>query len=594
MKNTKKFGAFAAVAAAAMMCTCEAWAITATHLTGRHEVDGSALWQAVGDIGKSVNTVVHQAGYSVYYCNDNDRWFGYDGAVAAYLLDGGVLTNKNNMKVCGSYGHFRQTGGLFYRTGGSGFKRTTDQNTDEMLPFDIVFGGNAVATNLVNSLNGDRTIAVMDNAQVSLGTVSGTLNGMYKTMICANGGDLWGGISVNSFTNIMHSFNGGARRADNNHLTYGSFSIFGNNNAVAQWNKVYVRVYEKGGAISYSYTSGTSSGHYGRIPNLREPIGNVVWSVELTDDVRTNGGDGWDVPPAVVIKDANDNAGSNAVAIVDYDYENRAVTNVTILSRGENYSGTPGAVTAEFRYKATGEAIRTATCTVGPCQGGDFTFGGRFTFTTFCYGTNTYHGATIVDMDPEGFRENDKTEKDNLYRGGTLWPESGTRFFNTEKIVLKSGNLYPCYQELNVIFPDLKEMEIYGGHYAHNYRIASKVATVRDLTIGGSAILANRLDGDLGRIGVTGTVYVATACMTNGVTPSLTNGYLPVTGADMKIKDWSGLPRGRKVVALDLSGVSLTGTPTVVPSDDGIIEWKQEDQKLYARRHSDGLMLIFR
>ena len=137
-------------------------------------------------------------------------------------------------------------------------------------------------------------------------------------------------------------------------------------------------------------------------------------------------------------------------------------------------------------------------------------------------------------------------------------------------------------------------MEIYGGHYAHNYRIASKVATVRDLTIGGSAILANRLDGELGRIGVTGTVYVATACMTNGVTPSLTNGYLTVTGADMKIKDWSGLPRGRKVVALDLSGVSLTGTPTVVPSDDGIIEWKQEDQKLYARRHSDGLMLIFR
>ena len=181
-----------------MVCValCAATAEAATSLTGRHEVDGSSLWSAVGDIGKSVDTVIHQTGYSVYYCNDNSRWFGYNGAVAAYLMEGGVLTNRYNMKVYGSYGHFRQTGGQFYKssnaTSGIGFTRPAADLAEDMLPFDLVFGGNAYVSNLVNGVYGDRVIAAMDNADVQLGTISGANNGLYKTTICANGGDLWG------------------------------------------------------------------------------------------------------------------------------------------------------------------------------------------------------------------------------------------------------------------------------------------------------------------------------------------------------------------------------------------------------------------
>ena len=47
---------------------------------------------------------------------------------------------------------------------------------------------------------------------------------------------------------------------------------------------------------------------------------------------------------------------------------------------------------------------------------------------------------------------------------------------------------------------------------------------------------------------------------------------------------------------LDMSGadapISVSGTPTIVQSSEGVLTW--EGNKLYARRHSEGLFMIFR
>ena len=65
------------------------------------------------------------------------------------------------------------------------------------------------------------------------------------------------------------------------------------------------------------------------------------------------------------------------------------------------------------------------------------------------------------------------------------------------------------------------------------------------------------------------------------------------------LKNWETLPRGKKTLVLDLSvrkGMSGSiGTPTIIQSpDEGVLYWDSTEHQLYARRHSDGMMLIFK
>ena len=72
------------------------------------------------------------------------------------------------------------------------------------------------------------------------------------------------------------------------------------------------------------------------------------------------------------------------------------------------------------------------------------------------------------------------------------------------------------------------------------------------------------------------------------------------SGAKIALKNWDTLPRRKKKLVLDLSirtnmyDSASGGTPIIVQSDEGILEWDSTEQKLYARRHADGMMLLFR
>ena len=132
--------------------------------------------------------------------------------------------------------------------------------------------------------------------------------------------------------------------------------------------------------------------------------------------------------------------------------------------------------------------------------------------------------------------------------------------------------------------------------------------TFETITVGGRVELSGRNEDAYTKLTVTDTLYVDCGCLANGVTPALTkritsnySGIKFNTGSKIEIKDWSALPKGRRIVALDLSGVvsslsgeGVVGAPTVVPSDEGVLMWDAAEKKLYARRHSDGFFMIFK
>ena len=615
MKNTKKFGAFAAVAAA-MMCAHNAWAVAWTGIHELHEDFSNNVDVAAG-ASEQRGSVVQNDG-NVYF--RGDCVFGrytYSDTAAAYLLNGGTFTMNNGFLCWGSYFQFRTTGGLIPWTR---FRRATDRFAPDTICSDIVFGGDCVSSNTISSLAGSYCLAIMDNAFVS-DTYSGGngCDGMWisgrdtpgaSRIICLNGGYLVGNSTAGSIN--FYAFNGGTletRYGTNSAFGYGDDrnsgqpmpSTLPTTNAILH---SIVRVYEKGGCFINGSDAWSESMRIVRPPAFREPEGNVVWSIPIPADHALRDMT-FEVPPSVIIEDST-GSGTNATAIADWDYVSGKVTNITVLCRGIKYSGGEGDVTANLRFRDGIENYLLAeplVCEVGPCTSGGFTFGGGKTIYFEGYITNNYHGTTIVDMDMYGRYETtnaagEKTVKP--YGGGDMSVLSVGRFYNTDRIIVKSGLFYSgSSASANIIFPDARHLELYGGYMGRFY-----TSSFETITVGGRTELSSRGEDTPTYLVVTDTLYVDPSCINEkGITPSLTKGrdawlgdLTFGSGAKLELKNWESLPKGKRVAVLDLSGLAaVAGTPTLVQSpDEGVLYWDSTEHQLYARRHSDGMMLIFK
>ena len=472
------------------------------------------------------------------------RFGGEGGGRPAYLLEGGVLDSQNGILMQGGtnvekavYMHFRQTDGAFSAS------KLQITNLVAGLYADLAFGG--VGTAKIGSgglhVNGDVVFSFLDGMKFSLEDGVGVIGG--HRIWAYNGGTAesrflsTGGFSLPD--GDFFAFNGGM-------IAYGYSSngttsdLFGSNPDV--------RIYERGGGIALN--SGVELDVNG--VDFLVPQGNVLKSIEMSDELRNKT---WKTPPSVHITDST-GTGANAAAIVDYDFDSQKVTNITVVSGGENYS----APTANLRYK-DGDALLTTplTCNIGPEASGSFTF------TTTNLGaqvwlqahTNFTYGSIIVDMDPLGFVDGGFVD-DSKYRYTSL-NQNGfentlvikyyatnlpiPRFANCTNIVVKSGGMHLWSSwgyNHDYLLPNCYSLEIYGGH------IGGGTLAVTNLVVGGTAFLS-------------GHNYMRSWGVGNGSSPYST---------DLNV--YGGTPKNPNVWRTMYSVCSTPGTVTIdVDSPNG-------------------------
>ena len=589
----------------------------------------------------------------------------YNDRVGAWLMEGGKYYTESAGKYnCfyGHYSHVRQTGGLI------SFGRFAVNNAAVGVGIrpDFVFGGNGVVTIRGKSCPTRPCLfAFMDSVEFE-NTYSSTYRAFYNLSGGMNGGTcegtIWahnGGVAIYSFwhywsldagnstsgpTNNVFSFNGGLRgfageqtKGENLRL-----NLFG----FTPW----VRFYENGGGFQIY----RDKCYYLRDIEFLEPEGNVVKSITLSDELKNKV---FQTPPSVEIWDEG-GTGTNAAAVVDYDFDTGRITNITMICKGENYT-TPK---ANLRYKA-GAANRLLTtpldCVVGPEQGGDLTFAATNKNAEVClYAmTNYTHGALIVDMDKIGVADhgaNTKTAYGNFlhlyYCTSASVSTNCTMFPNITNIVLKSGGIdseygwgYNHQNDPWGILPKCWKIELYGGH------LIGGSARFEDVTIGGEVWLTDHAlrtasgmrVGDIricrSRAGnddfqdSPGMLTVDVACLTNGITPKVkygnvrfycgvANTTLPAlagsTNGAVTVKNWDVLPKNRNwTTILDLTETTVNvpsgtakghwvNTPDIVYPEGSegelLIKWEMNPEeptkpyRLLARRIANGTMLIFK
>ena len=579
-KKSNRFGAFAAMFATAVMCACEAWAYA-----GKNKVTSDLTDVDLG-MGGTTPACIWQPGFNVTANvaggNQSSVWGVTDPPIsAAYLLDGGTLRFNTECYIRAPYLHYRQRGGVC-NMGWSGFRVENSYHTEYTFRGDFVYSGDAVASGgNFAYFTMPFCISVSDNANVSLSWINED-NGKWtnENIIAINGGR----INANTYgraSRCVYFYNGGEL-----YTSYGGASAsYGTNAANA-----VVRVCERGG--SFCIAARTTE-----LASYLEPIGNVVKMVELTDAVKEMV---WPMPPAVVIT----GSGSNAFAVADWDFDTGHVTNITVLCCGEGY--TEGTTKANFAYKKGDELLETPLdCTLGTVRAdGDFTFAeesgsGDVAYFQAKATTNEWRGATIIDTDRNHKITHDVALTTSEYGHSlAIYRGSGAYFPHSTNIIIKSGELIAATGSINEAFPSCTRFEAYSGH------LARSTHRFKDVVIGGELWLCciSKTHGYTSVLNVTNTLWVAPgASVTNGVvvTPKVKYGTFTI-GNDAKvvIQDWSKLPKGKKIVALDLSEVGTlnhkSGGPVLEQSNEGILEWNDTEKKLYARRHSDGMMLIFR
>ena len=550
---------------------------------------------AYKDVSDGQFGVVRQRGGNVTLV-ESDSQLGRqgEGAVAAWLLEGGSLAIRNRNTrwyAHGRYVHFRQTGGTFYVRL---WQRNDACNDAYSLPTDFIYGGSAVATNSYDSSDqghffGAMTLAVMDDAQVSATGINGTgVNTNYAHVVALNGGVLTGGTILGS-KSVYFAFNGGTLRNESS-----GPAVYGISSTQSPGER-WVRVYERGGSVENNNSLGNNNLYLDHPPVL-EPVGNVVWSIPVSAELEQKV---FQTPPAVVITDST-GAGSNAVAVADYDFDSGKVTNITVICRGENYSDAVGDVTANVFFKRGDPLLEMPiVCSVGPCQGGDFRFAGRRAIRLRDNLTNTYHGVTIVDTDIR--READHTG-DVKYHLHALFIGRGADdkvcFLNSTGIVVRSGCLWLSGGgNISRAFPAATRLELYGGH------VANGTYSFADIVVGGETWLVNheRQYNYSATLALKegGTLWVDVADATTN-TPKLCYGTLKFgTGVKLTIKNPEMLKtrvfKGEWTL-LDLSGVTnVTGIGNLVLDADlvqdllryGRLKWDAGTRKL-TWRSSDG------
>ena len=567
--------------------------------------------------------------------------------VGAWLMEGGSYYVENAGKYScfyGYYSHVRQTGGLF-----SFGRFAVNSIGTSGIRSDFVFGGTGVV-HIRGKSCPERACLYAFTDSVEFKNSYSSSYYWYNFSGGAKGGNcegtIWahnGGIAYYSFytgwntdtgnntsgpTNHVFSFNGGARGfAGSTTDADGALSLFG----FTPW----VRVYEKGGTLFIADS---------RIHNLhklemREPIGNVIKSIRLSDELRNKV---WQYPPSVEIWDEG-GTGTNAAAVVDYDFETGLITNISVMCKGENYTSPK----ANLRYKKGDKLLDEDLddIVIGPEQGFDFTFAAtnRGAGVMFKQSTNYFHGTVFVDMDRNGVADhgayaNGFANSFTFYYSNNKANDS--YFPNITNIVLKSGLLDSGngwgYNHVQIL-PNCWRIELYGGH------LTGGSARFDDVVIGGEVWLRNH-STDSTRAGdirvchckatnddvedTCGRLTVDVACLTNGVTPKIKYGNIRFasgnesslpgmgnrTNTVVTVMNWECLPKTRGwTTVLDLSETTVNAyyrdtskylVPDIVYPEGSegelLIKWEMNPSdatlpyKLLARRVVNGTILIFR
>lgn len=491
MKNAKKFGAFAAVVAA-MVCVHTANAVV---WNGRTNIVEDVQGGVCIDFAYSSDTIVRQTAHTVDL-GPQSSVFGNNQHNVAYLLEGGLLKKTGGASLYMYYEAYRQ----IRQTGGDIKFKEFNLVQPSQIRADFVFGGNGTAdlgSIDYMSLRGDALMAFQDSVYftTSLNDYKYVaVNPLTHRIWAYNGGvadyclNGNGTLTPNCPTNDFFAFNGGKRWFRFANDSAGTDFVFG--------HKPDVRIYEKGGEVCMRANNTWNISY-----NFLEPEGGVVKSVALTPEAMSNIVDGvaqfWDVVPAVEIYD-EDGVGTNAAAVVDYDYDTRTITNITVVCGGEKYSNSAKAQFIAYRDGVVTRLLETALdCeVVTGVKGGDFTFaatniGARINLRAH---TNNLHGALIVDMDRSKLADGGL---DTSLWGNTLFIEYyGTssgyhkpRFPNCTAVIIKSGcatlsSSWGWNHQTSVGFlPNCYILEMYGGH------IGGGTFTATNFVVGGTAYL---------------------------------------------------------------------------------------------------------
>ena len=357
----------AAVAAAAVLCVGDALAVS---YTGKNDLSGGYTNNVDLAKGAGQHGVIVLRDGNAQFTGDCTFGEGEDSA-AVLLMQGGAFEIASQFFPKGSYFQFRKTGGnpcRFYPY------QKLDGVASDAIPRDVVFGGSGVVTGYVSGIRGSVNFAMMDDVYLSWPFSTGNncsgawIDVSYGAILAINGGHAVLNTTSSGgpcgYRGGFYAFNGGILET-----TYGASSAFGpfndSNNQPSYRN---VCIYEKGGGFINGCGMDGGSKRSVKMPAFREPEGNVVWSIPIPPEHEINSMT-FTAPPSVIIEDST-GSGSNATAVVDWDYDTEKITNITVLCRGEAYSDVPGAVTANLRYRAGSENYLLETplvCEVGPC-----------------------------------------------------------------------------------------------------------------------------------------------------------------------------------------------------------------------------------
>ena len=409
---------------------------------------------------------------------------------AGWLFEGGSYCASDPSKyICfyGDYMYFRQTRGLF-----SVGRLAIRNDTPGYIRSDFIFAGTGAAE--IRGRSSPMREALFAFADSAKFRYAADANGCFWNL-SRNGNTIWahnGGVANYAFhpgwntdtgnkssapTNNVFAFDGGMRGFSSGYVDENGAakSLFGHSPTV--------KIYENGGGILFE------AGRRWRLSNfeVREPEGNVVKSIAMSDELRNMV---FQSPPSVEIYDPVGN-GTNAAAIVDYDFDTGRITNISIVCKGENYSTE---AKANLRYKAGAENRLLATplhVEVGPEWGGDFVFASTNFGAQAWLGavTNYTHGALVVDMDRLGLVDGNEDDgfQASLSSEGcentVLLRYRGTsvpipRFENCSKLVVRSGcvSVWSGWGfNHNHMFPNCFNLELYGGHLSGGTLAATNV-----------------------------------------------------------------------------------------------------------------------
>jgi len=338
--------------------------------------------------------------------SDNGRIGESDGSRGFYTLEGGDAHVSNTTYMAewkGSFGAFRQTGGLF--------EMKRDNATDLTFFLGRAGSGLFVQTGGTNDLLAVRT---SQNGGVQMGTndlceatISGT-GTLFRTSLfqmgaskslCTNILNIGNGavVKVNRFRKSSSALAGSRAYVNADGATlmptyaWGWVAVGHNDEAFFKRSPDHFVIWKKGLVFDTSENAANSSGAGATSIPFRfdSPTGKGVESVALPTDsgfIATN----YIGIARVVFEDAT---GWGASAYAEYDFSSKKVTKIVVTSRGCDYSDDAKAYLESPNRKTRYECALTLSSNEGMC--GEFVKRGAPTLEL--YGTNTITAGIAVE-----------------------------------------------------------------------------------------------------------------------------------------------------------------------------------------------------